>query len=210
MRDHRSDEWITVPWVYRSLAGQPFGLALWEHARRVSTERSGLRPAEADVARDVADLLKRASSQNLSAEEAKAVAVDTSRPARPKPEASEDPAPPPEPEEDPEQPEADIVAAPGAYDDAGLAEQADDPQRGPGPAFVVADDPVQCPHDQHLELAGVRVGKLLLESALVPLAAAVLPRRVAELVPQPDPVMAGEPLGVGHLVGRRLVPGSAS
>jgi putative transposase len=57
LRDHRSDEWITVPWVYRSLAGQPFGLALWEHARRVTTERSGARPAEADVATNVADLI---------------------------------------------------------------------------------------------------------------------------------------------------------
>jgi hypothetical protein len=28
LRDHRADEWVTVPWVYRSLAGQPFGLAL--------------------------------------------------------------------------------------------------------------------------------------------------------------------------------------
>ena len=84
LRDHRSDEWITVPWVYRSLAGQPFGLALWEHARRVTTERSGPRPAEADVARNVADLLKRASGQNLSADEARVVAVDANRPAHPK------------------------------------------------------------------------------------------------------------------------------
>jgi putative transposase len=45
LRDHRSNGWIPVPWVYRSLAGQPFGLALWEHARRVTTERSGPRPA---------------------------------------------------------------------------------------------------------------------------------------------------------------------
>jgi hypothetical protein len=28
LRDHCSDEWFTVPWVYRSVAGQPFGLAL--------------------------------------------------------------------------------------------------------------------------------------------------------------------------------------
>ena len=44
MRDHRSNEWITVPWAYRSLAGQPFGLALWEHARRMTTERSRIPP----------------------------------------------------------------------------------------------------------------------------------------------------------------------
>jgi hypothetical protein len=81
LRDHRTDEWVTVPWVYRSLAGQPFGLALWEHARRVTAERSGPRPAEADVARNVADLLKRASGPNVSAEEAKAVAVDANRDA---------------------------------------------------------------------------------------------------------------------------------
>jgi hypothetical protein len=103
LRDHRIDEWITVPWVYRSLAGQPFGLALWEHARRVTTERSGPRPAEADVARNVADLLKRASSRNLSADEAKVIAIDANRPAHPKPETSEAFVPEPELEEDLEQ-----------------------------------------------------------------------------------------------------------
>lgn len=105
-----------MPWVYRSLAGQPFGLALWEHARRVAADRSGPRPAEADIARNAADLLKRASGQDLSAEEAKVVAVDANRPAHPKPEESEDPVPPPEPDEDPAQPEPDIVADSGAYE----------------------------------------------------------------------------------------------
>jgi putative transposase len=116
LRDHRSDEWITVPWMYRSLAGKPFGLALWEHARRMTTDRSGPRPAEADVARNVADLLKRAHGQNLSPEEAKVVAVDANRPAHPKPEASEDPAPSLEPDEDPEQPEPGIATDAAAYE----------------------------------------------------------------------------------------------
>ena len=116
LRDHRSDEWITVPWVYRSLAGQPFGLALWDHARRVTTERSGPRPAEADVARNVADLLKRASGQNLSADEARAVAVDANRPAHPKAGASEDPVPELEPDQDLEQPDPGIAADPSAYE----------------------------------------------------------------------------------------------
>ena len=100
LRDHRSDEWITVPWVYRSLAGQPFGLALWEYVRRATAERSGPRPAEADVARNVADLLRRASGRNLSTDEAKVVAVEANRPKHPKPGASEDPVPEVEPGED--------------------------------------------------------------------------------------------------------------
>ena len=69
----------TSPWPV-----QPFGLSLWEHARRMTTERSGPRPAEADIARNVADLLKRAHGQNLSVEEARAVAVEANRPAHPK------------------------------------------------------------------------------------------------------------------------------
>jgi Mu transposase, C-terminal len=116
LRDHRSDEWITVPWVYRSLAGQPFGLALWDHTRRVTTERSGPRPAEADVARNVADLLKRASGQNLSVDEARAVAVDANRPAHPKARASEDPVPELEPDRHLEQPDPGIAADPSAYE----------------------------------------------------------------------------------------------
>jgi putative transposase len=116
LRDHRSDEWTTVPWVYRSLAGQPFGLALWEHARRVIAERSGPRPAEADVARNVADLLKRASGQNLSADEAKAVALDANRPAHPKPEESEAPVPGLAPDEGLQQPGSGIAADPGSYE----------------------------------------------------------------------------------------------
>jgi putative transposase len=101
LRDHRSGKWITVPWVYRSLTRQPFGLALWEHARRVVTEWSGPRPAEADIARNVADLLKRASGQSLSVDEAKVVAVDANRPAHPKAGAAEDPAAELEPDEGP-------------------------------------------------------------------------------------------------------------
>jgi hypothetical protein len=117
LRDHRSDEWITVPWVYRSLAGQPFGLALWEHARRVTTERSGPRPAEADIARNVADLLKRASGPNLSGGEAKVVAVDANRPAHPKPEESEARVPELEPDESLEkQPEPGMATDPGSYE----------------------------------------------------------------------------------------------
>jgi hypothetical protein len=84
LRDHRSDTWVTVPWVYRSLAGQPFGLALWEHARRMTVDRSGPRPAEADIARHVAALLDRAHGQALTKDEARAIAVDANRPVHPK------------------------------------------------------------------------------------------------------------------------------
>jgi hypothetical protein len=99
LRDHRADKWITVPWVYRSLARQPFGLALWEHARRMIVERSGPRPAEADIARNVADLLNRAHGRDLNPAEAKAVAVDANRPVRPQTEAPDDPATTSEPDE---------------------------------------------------------------------------------------------------------------
>jgi len=116
LRDHRSDEWIVVPWVYRSLAGQPFGLALWEHARQMTTERSGPRPAEADIARNVVELLNRAHGQDLTPEEAKAVAVDANRPVRPQAEEPDDPAetPPPDDERD-EQPEPSQPVDHGAY-----------------------------------------------------------------------------------------------
>jgi putative transposase len=94
LRDHRSEEWVTVPWVYRSLAGQPFGLALWEHARRMTAERTGPRPAEADIARNIADLLNRAHGQGLTPDEAKAVAIEANRPVRPRAEEPDDHAEP--------------------------------------------------------------------------------------------------------------------
>jgi hypothetical protein len=109
LRDHGADEWFTVPWVYRTLAGQPFGLALWEHARRITTERSGPRPAEADIARNVADLLSRAHGQNLSREDAKVIAIEANRPAHPKPPAAEDPDLATEPEHEAEE----VVPPPG-------------------------------------------------------------------------------------------------
>ena len=106
LRDHRTGEWITVPWVYRSLAGQPFGLALWEHARQMTIGRSGPRPPEADIARNVADLLSRAHGQDLTPAEAKAVAVDANRPVRPQPKELQDSADSPESDDEPaEQPE---------------------------------------------------------------------------------------------------------
>jgi hypothetical protein len=104
-----------VPWVYRALTGQPFGLALWEHVRRRTAERSGPGPAEADIARNVADLLRRASGRNLSADEAKVVAVDANRPKHPRQAASEDSVPEVEPGEDLEPPEPGTAAA-GAYE----------------------------------------------------------------------------------------------
>lgn len=103
--------------MYRSLAGQPFGLALWEHARRVTSERSGPRPAEADIARNVADLLNRAHGQDLTRDEAKAVAVDANRPVRPQAEAPDDPTTVPEPDDEPdEQAETSLPVDHGAYD----------------------------------------------------------------------------------------------
>lgn len=104
--------------VYRSLTGQPFGLALWEHARRMTTERSGPRPAEADVARSLADLLNRANGQGLTPDEAKSVAIDANRPARPRAEEREEPpASDPAPKDDlSEPPEFDRAMDQDAYD----------------------------------------------------------------------------------------------
>lgn len=120
LRDHGADEWITVPWVYRSLAGQPFGLALWGHARRMTTERTGPRPAEADIARNVAGLLARAHGQNLSREDAKAIAIEANRPAHPKPSVdAEDP---------------DLAARPGEAEEA-------EPTAGTAPGGYEVFDP---------------------------------------------------------------------
>jgi hypothetical protein len=117
LRDHRSDEWITVPWVYRSLARQPFGLALWEHARRMTTKLTGPRPAEADMARNVADLLNRAHGRDLTPEDAKAVAVDANRPVRPQLEEPDGSAETPEPDDESDkQAEPGPAAEQGAYD----------------------------------------------------------------------------------------------
>lgn len=70
----------------------------------MTIERSGLRPAEADIARNVADLLNRAHGQDLTPDEATAVAVDANRPVRPQAEASDDPATTPEPDDEPDEP----------------------------------------------------------------------------------------------------------
>ena len=117
LRDHRSDEWVTVPWVYRSLAGQPFGLALWEHARRMTIERSGSRPAEADIARNIADLLRRARGQDLTKEEAKVVAVEANRPLHQQADSPDDPGEAPEPpNEAAEQPDEVVGSMKDAYE----------------------------------------------------------------------------------------------
>ena len=79
----------------------------------MTTERSGPRPAEADIARNVADLLNRAHGQDLTPDEAKAVAVDANRPVRPQAEAPDDPATAPEPDDEPdEQAETSLACGP--------------------------------------------------------------------------------------------------
>jgi hypothetical protein len=103
--------------VYRSLAGQPFGLALWDHVRQTTTERNGPGPSEADIARNVADLLARAHGQNLSREDARAIAIEANRPAHPKPPADEDPddLSVTSGDETAEQPEPAVGTEPGGY-----------------------------------------------------------------------------------------------
>jgi hypothetical protein len=66
----------------------------------MTIERTGPRPAEADIARNVTDLLNRAHGQDLNRAEAKAVAVDANRPVRAQAEVPDDPATTPEPDED--------------------------------------------------------------------------------------------------------------
>ena len=115
LRDHRTSGWVTVPWVYRSLAGQPFGLALWEHARRMTMHRSGPRPVEADIARSVSDLLNRAHGTRLSPDEAKAVAIEANRPAHPR-QGLEDPAADDDSDSDAEPSEPGVAEGPDAYE----------------------------------------------------------------------------------------------
>ena len=82
----------------------------------MTIERSGPRPAEADIARNVADLLHRAHGQDLTPQEAKAVAVDANRPVRPQPEKSPD-ASTSQPDDDlAERAEPTSAADQGAYD----------------------------------------------------------------------------------------------
>jgi hypothetical protein len=116
LRDHRSQEWITVPWVYRTLTRQPFGLALWEHARRMTSERSGPRPAEADIARHVADLLSRAGARDVTAEEARVVAIDANHPAD-RPHSAVPPGPADADEQDARPDQSAVpVTEPGGFD----------------------------------------------------------------------------------------------
>lgn len=84
----------------------------------MTTERSGPRPAEADVARSLADLLNRANGQGLTPDEAKSVAIDANRPARPRAEEREEPpASDPAPKDDlSEPPEFDRAMDQDAYD----------------------------------------------------------------------------------------------
>jgi hypothetical protein len=56
----------------------------------MTAERTGPRPVEADIARNVADFLDRAHGQKLAPDEAKAVAIDANRPVRPKAETPDD------------------------------------------------------------------------------------------------------------------------
>lgn len=106
-----------MPWVYRSLAGQPFGLALWEHARRMTMDRSGPRPAEADIARNLADLLRRARGQDLTKKEAKVAAVEANRPLHQQADSPNDPGDVPEPLNEPaEQPDGAVGSTKDAYE----------------------------------------------------------------------------------------------
>jgi hypothetical protein len=56
----------------------------------MTAERTGPRPAEADIARNIADLLNRAHGQRLTPDEAKAVAIEANRPVRPRAEEPDD------------------------------------------------------------------------------------------------------------------------
>lgn len=89
---------------------------MWDHARRITSERTGPRPAEADIARNVADLLARAHGQDLSREDAKAIAIEANRPAHPKPPAAEDPDLTAGPADEAEGAEPTAGTGPGGYE----------------------------------------------------------------------------------------------
>jgi hypothetical protein len=91
-------------------------VALWDHVRRLTAERNGPWPSEADIARNVADLLARAHGQDLSREDTRAIAIEANKPAHPKLPADEGPdfsAPPGDEVADEAAPPAG--AEPGGY-----------------------------------------------------------------------------------------------
>jgi hypothetical protein len=82
----------------------------------MTAERTGPRPVEADIARNVADLLNRAHGQKLALDEAKAVAIDANRPVRPKTETPDDHTEPDSEDEPDEQTAHDPAVNQGRYD----------------------------------------------------------------------------------------------
>lgn len=82
----------------------------------MTTERFGPRPVEADIARNVTDLLNRAYGQDLTPEEAKAIAVDANRPARPRTEEPDDRTEQASEAESDERMEPDLAVNQGGYD----------------------------------------------------------------------------------------------
>ena len=79
-----------------------------------------------------------------------------------------------------------------------------------GGSFLVPDDAVQCPDDEHADFACMGIVHGLLEGAAVLGPPAVLPRTVGHHVAGADgvPVVLREVLDVGHLVVGVLMPGA--
>jgi hypothetical protein len=60
VRNHHAGGWITVPWVYLPMVGEPFAEFTWRHARRRADQAHGAHAPEAAVAAEVAAILTRA------------------------------------------------------------------------------------------------------------------------------------------------------
>ena len=76
-----------------------------------------LNPFANFIARNIADLLRRARGQNLTMEEAKVIAVEANRPVRPQADSPEDFTEVPEAADEPsEQPEPSAVGSQDAYE----------------------------------------------------------------------------------------------
>jgi hypothetical protein len=60
VRNHHAGGWITVPWVYLPMVGEPFAEFTWRHARRRADQSHCGHADEAAVAAEVAAILARA------------------------------------------------------------------------------------------------------------------------------------------------------
>jgi transposase InsO family protein len=85
VRNHKTNEWITVPWTRVDMLDQPMTAAIYAYAAKIAEANAtdGRRPSESDVAREVRKIRNRARAGNASPNEHRVVAKDATRPERP-------------------------------------------------------------------------------------------------------------------------------